>query len=94
MAIVLDAATRDSTEKIGALKARAAEHSGAGRHSEAAEAHYARGKIHESHGEHANARDAYRAAADCYAKHTKGLNDAAGCALDCNTVRSWRSRLG
>lgn len=94
MAIVLDAATREGAEKIGAFKARAAEHSAAGRHMEAGEAHYARGKIHDSHGEHANARDAYRAACDCYAKHTKALNDAAGCALDCNTIRSWRARLG
>lgn len=94
MAIVLDAATRESAEKIGALKARAAEHFAAGRHVEAAEAHLARGKIHESHGEHSNARDAYKAACDCYGKHTKALNDAAGCALDCSTIKSWRARLG
>lgn len=94
MATVLDAATRASAEKIGAHKARAAEHVAAGRLCEAAESHCARGKIHEAHGEHAHARDAYKAAADCYGKHVKALNDAAGCALDCHTVKAWKARIG
>ena len=94
MASVLDAATREGAEKIGAHKAKAAEHMAAGRHMEAAQSHYAQGQIHEKHGEHANARDAYKAACDCYSKHVGDLNDAAGCALDCNTIKAWRARIG
>ena len=75
MLTVLDEASRGQAERIGALKAKAAEHSQSGNHLGCADAHMQRAEIHSKGKEDAEAADAYKAACDAYQAHLKAKSE-------------------